>query len=42
MNLSGISNGEKGVRLVVKQGTSTLTLSYGYMNLFIAYGILKI
>ena len=33
--------GEKIVRLIAKQGKSTLTLSYGYMNLFIAYGIVK-
>ena len=36
MHLSGINNGEKGVRLIAKQGKSNLTLSYGYMILFIA------
>ena len=36
-----IDNGEKGARLIAKQGKSTLTLSYGYMNLFIAYEIIR-
>ena len=36
-----INDEEKGVRLIAKQGKSTLTLSYGYMNLFIAYEIVR-
>ena len=41
VNLSNINNGEKDVRLIVKQGKSNLTLSYGYMKLFIAYWIVR-
>ena len=37
VNLSSINIGEKGVRLIAKQGESYLTLSYSYMNLFISY-----
>ena len=29
------------MRLIAKEGKSTLTLSYGYMNLFIAYGTVR-
>lgn len=41
VNMSGINNGEKDVRLIAKQGKGNLTLMYGYKSLFIAYWIVK-
>ena len=37
MNVSSINNREKGVRLIAEQGKSNLTMTYGYMNLFIVH-----
>ena len=41
VNVTSINNGEKAVRLIAKQGKSNLTLSYGYLNLFIVCWILS-